>query len=353
MGKKNILIFVLFFSLLSIISNVECAEYNAMGSAVITHNDLRSADKRALENALINGIAKYFESTGSSENMPEITSEFIKFINSYKITERFINDYKVYYNVIVDIDQVSENDLGHFIEKITNSAVYFIKSNNPELLKINQNIFKDINKIFNEFSFSTTHEMEFYNNLSETPDIDELIGQFELSKATYLFYITIDISCSSVFEQSECKIKSNTQIYSKNERFPTIQAPLTKEKNEREDFFKDLFLNNLKNTLGYVRVNLIKLPENIIVDKTYEIKVKNYKKFATVQKIFNYLKGKEIISSFKPKTFTQKLITFKIVSTFDLVNIQNKLSPLTSKYNFSTRVDNESLIIDFKSDFIE
>ncbi len=340
-----IILFAVFIT-----STAYCAKYNAIGSAVIIHNDLRSADKKALQNALLNGIHKYFETVSSDENIPEITPEFIKFINSYKITERFISDFKVFYKVIVDIDQVSESDLGHFIKKITNSAIYYIKSNNKDYLRISPNMFKNINEIFNKYNFSTSHQDEFYNNLSDNPDIDELIKQFELSQASYLFYIILDISCDSVFEQAQCELKSNTQIFSKNEKFPTIQAPSKKMKDNSENFFTDLFYNNLESTINYIRKNIIKLPEAKITNKNYEFKVKNYKKFSTVQKIFNYLKGKEIISAFKPKAFTQKLIVFNVVSTFDLIKLQDKLSLIADTYNFHTYIDNGNLTIDFKKE---
>jgi hypothetical protein len=331
---------------------VNCAQYNAIGSAVIIHNDLRSADKLALQNALINSIRKYFESETTSENIPEITKEFIKFINSYKITERFISDYKVYYNITANIDQVSESDLGHFIDKITNSVVYFIKSDNKSLLEINPDMFKQINQIFDKFNFSTSHQIDFYNNLSENPDIDELIKQFELSQASYLFYIELNIFCSDS-EKTQCTLKSNTQIFSKNERFPTIQAPLTKEKDNNSLFFQNMFYDNLLNTLNYIRKNLIQLPNNEIVNKDYEIKIMNYKKFATVQKILNYLKGKEFITSFKPKAFTGKIIIFNIKSTFNLKKLQKKLSNISNKYTFTTSIDNNSLVINFKNPTFE
>jgi len=86
----NILIFFIFIFLFA--NNIIPAVFTGIGDAVIEDNNLKIAEIAAKNNAIENSIYNYLKSKISESNtIPEITSEFFKFLRSYKIISRNVS----------------------------------------------------------------------------------------------------------------------------------------------------------------------------------------------------------------------------------------------------------------------
>jgi hypothetical protein len=346
MYKKLLLVILLFFVFLN---TAFAVKIKASGKYVIENDNLRAADKLAKEDALLNALKTYFESTGGTSDIPEITTEFFKFIKSYKILERYVSDYTVYYTVEADVDEIAKSDLNHYLNSVSHSVVYYVKVNkDDDFSEISlKTVNRFINKTFEKYSFMTKYQESFDLALSEKPDFEEIIKQFSINRARFLFYIEISSSCENADSEVDCEVTTISRIYTKQKGFPVIKSPTyATGKNKKEALLKG-FDNNFENVLKYVRENFIPLPKINFEVKEIQVTVINYKRFTDIKKILNALKDKKIINSYSIKSYTSNNVVFVVKTTFDQTNLISKIKSLNKENKFSVQNQDSSILINF------
>lgn len=321
----------------------------ATGKFVIEKNNLREADKNAREEALLNALKTYFENSNDTSNMPEITTEFFKFIKSYKILERYVNNYTVYYTIEADIDEIAQNDLTHYLNSVSHSVVYILNTKNHETFKdIKHNTLdKVITDIFDSYSFSTKYQKTFQLKLSETPDLEEIMKQFSISKARYLYYIELEASCNEIDNQTSCNMNTISRIFTKEKNFTAIKAPSNTSSNNMTEALLTSFDKSINNTLKYVRENLIPLPEIKYEIQKISIIVINYKTFSSIKNTLKILKDKKIINNYNVQSYTSNKIIFNIETTFNQTQLISKIKSFNKNNDFSVENKETSIVMDF------
>lgn len=346
---KNKILSITFILLIVISNTCFAANIKSSGTAIIENNNLRKAQHQAQENALLNALKSYFETNEDPAEMPEVTIEFFKFIKSYKVLERYVSDFTVYYTIEADIDEVAKNDLTHYLNRITHSVIYFINNNDIEKVpEVSKSLVNKVTKnILSEYSFSSKYQDAFELKLSESPDFEEIIRHFGISKARHLFYIEINANCQNKEDMNNCNVSTVSRIFLKDRNFPAIKAPSSASASSIKEAFMTAYDKNLNNTLQYVRANLISLPELQTEVTDIKIEVINYKTFSSIQKIFNTLKRKRMINEFNIQSYTANKIIFNIESTFTQTKLISKLKTLIDKFEFSVMHKNNSILMDF------
>jgi len=344
---KKISILIVFMTLIAF--NVNAALITSKGSAVIEKGNVEKANNQALQNALINGIAQYYQQSDKT-NIPEITPEFFKFISYYRILDRKVENFEVKYKVELNLDEVAISDLKYFLNNFLHSAVYNInfQDNTTQngfisISDLNENI----SGIFEKYNFTTKHQEEFSLQIPQNPSFKDIITVFGSSRAKFLFFMKISTEYNKLDENYICKFTLLTNIYKKDNSFPEIKSVASSLKNTKEQAFIDAFEKSLNNTLKYVRKNLIKLPETNLPTQEYQIVAKSFPSLAKIQKFMQNLKDKRIILDFKVISYSQSDMQMEIFSKFSREDLISKLNLYKNKYNFLIDSSVNNIILTF------
>lgn len=344
---KEIVIIFLFMTLSAF--NVSAALIKSEGNAVIKKGNAEEANKQALQNALINGIAQYYQQSDKT-NIPEITPEFFKFISYYRILDRKVENFEVKYKVELNLDDVAISDFKYFLNNFVHSAVYNIKIQDNGVQKDfikKSDLNKNISGIFKKYNFTTKHQEEFSLQIPQEPTFKDVITIFGESRAKFLFSMNINTEYKKLDQNYICKLTLLTNIYKKDNSFPEIKSVASSLKNTKEQAFIDALGKSLNNTLNYVRKNLIKLPETKLETQEYQIVAKSFPSLAKIQKLMQNLKDKNIILDFKVISYSQSDMQMEIFSKFSREDLISKLNLYKDKYNFLIDSSVNNIIITF------
>ncbi len=348
-----ILVILMFFANIAFAVIIE-----SQGSAVIEEDNIEKADKLALQNALINGINKYYTDSGK-EDIPEITPEFFKFVNYYRILSRSVENYTVRYNIEVKLDEVAIDDLKYFLNNFVHSAIYYIdfQGHTPAFIEGEKQKISDLSKnivnIFNEYNFTTKYQQNFDVQLPENPEFQDIITLFGSSRAKYLFYFTVDTEINELDSNVLSRVILLTNIYKKSSKFKEIKSVASAIRNTKEESFNQAFKTSMTNTLKYVRQHLIKLPETNIPTKNIQLIAKGFDSVGNVQELMTDLKEKSIILDFKVLRYAKSNMQMEVLTKFSKKDFSDKLGSYSEKYNFSTDSSQDHIILNFsKADHI-
>lgn len=319
------------------------------GSAVIENGNVEKANNLALQNALMNGIAQYYQQSDKT-NIPEITPEFFKFISYYRILKRGVDNFEVKYEVELNLDEVAISDLKYFLNNFLHSAVYNIKiqDNTTQSDFVNSSYLNEnISGVFKEYNFTTKHQQEFSLQIPQDSSFKDLITVFGMSKAKFLFFMKVSTEYTKLDENYLCRLTLLTNIYKKDNSFPEIKSVASSLKNTKKEAFIDAFEKSLNNTLKYVRKNLIKLPETNLPTQEYQIVAKNFPSLGKIQKLMQSLKEKRIILDFKVISYSQSDMQMEIFSKFTRKDLINKINIYKDEYNFLTDISMNNIVLTF------
>ncbi|TYB91647.1 MAG: hypothetical protein FXF54_08215 [Kosmotoga sp.] len=344
---KKISILIVFLTLIAF--NADAALIKSKGRAVIEKGNVEEANNQALQNALLNGIAQYYQQSDKT-NIPEITPEFFKFISYYRILDRRVENFEVKYKVELNLDEVAISDLKYFLNNFLHSAVYNInfqdnttQSGFNSVSDLNDNI----SGIFEKYNFTTKHQQEFSLQIPQNPSFKDIITVFGSSRAKFLFSMNISTEYNKLDENYICKLTLLTNIYKKDNSFPEIKSVASSLKNTQKKAFIDAFKKSLNNTLKYVRKNLIKLPETNLPTQEYQVVAKSFPSLGKIQKLMQNLKDKGIIIDFKVISYSQSDMQMEIFSKFSREDLINKLNLYKDEYNFLTNTSVNNIVLNF------
>ncbi|MGA1862949.1 hypothetical protein OWM07_08695 [Deferribacter thermophilus] len=342
MKKLLVLILIIF----SFAASSFSATYESIGEAIIENNNLKVADKNALNNALISAIKKHFEYiTVDKSKIPEITSDFIRFIKSYKILDRYVKEYTVYYHLLVDVDEITVEDLPLFFNTLKQSIVFYsftpIENLNDE----------NINKTFEKYDLSLKYQGNFLFNLPANPTYDDILNEFTKNDAKYLLIINFKQIEDDSFNEI-CKTELSVDTFTKNRKFKTIKIISTKSnKADLDECLKDSYISSLDRALKYIKNNYIKLPTFEKNNQLITITFINFRNFTPIQNLLEELSNRRYITEYKVKSFSMDEAIFDVNSVFNTEDLIAKLKLLknSNKYNIINFAEGQ-IVIDFQND---
>lgn len=319
--------------------------YVIQGSATVPvmNGNIVNADADAREKAILAALNNYFDILKSNEpdkEIPDVTTEFFKFIKSYKIADRGYADDMVSYTILADVDDVALNDLMYFVKNIVNTTVYNITGIDPDTA-----VDTDIASSFHEYKFDTRHQSDFQASLRENSTEDERLNTFKEGQAQYFMEMSV---VREPDQENECSLVLTTKTFSKTKEFKTLKTKSSASSENEEECVQQALTLSLIKTLGFVRENFIPLPASEQVIKTFGITAVNYGNFAVPKKLMEELLTRSFIDSYKIKSFAGNTLEIDIKTYVDIDVLLKKLQSIESTYGFSAAKSSmENISLDF------
>ncbi|MDK2792078.1 MAG: hypothetical protein PWQ25_941 [Deferribacteres bacterium] len=339
MKYNLVVIFLLIFAVAGFSYTVK-----GSGKAVIVNDDLKSAENQAKNAALIDAIYNYFSNAHPEQNTPDINEEFFKFVQKYRILNRYVKDFTVFYDIEAEIDDVAVTDAKYFINKITHSVVYLIENEQIDA-EIKNKLKKILNEYLLSYNFSLQYQEDFEIITPENFSFEDKLANFGNNKSKYLFIISITPNITQLDSQYLCKLTTQLKIYSKKESLPLIKAETSSLGVSESEAIEIAFKKATENILKYVTSNLIKFEEIKSENINYNVTFLNFGNFSNLNKMLNFLKNKGFIESFTLKAYSRNQAAFDISSKFSPEKLSEKIVTYDNKVQIET--ENGDLIITF------
>jgi hypothetical protein len=319
--------------------------YVIQGQATVPVLDgkISSAENIAREKAMINALKNYFGRLKKSQpnrEIPDVTTEFFKFIKSYKITTREYKEDAVNYIILADVDDVALNDLMYFVKNIVNTMVYNIRG-------VRNDIEFDARLVdsFREYKFETKHQSDFQASLEEKANFSKRHSVFKESSSQYYMDMSAIVESAS---DNQCTVLLTTKTFSKTKEFKTLKTKSTSEGANDKECVQNAFNLSLLKTLSFVRQNFIPLAETKTVENTFNVIAENYSNFAAPKKLMDELKKRSFIKSYKIVNFAGNKLNIEVVTYVDIDVLIKKLQSIEDEYGFSANQgDSNNILLDF------
>jgi uncharacterized protein YozE (UPF0346 family) len=330
-------VFLLLFTVAAFASPI-----TGSGSSVIHEENVKLAEKKAHENALKDAVRNYFISSGKSST-PEITGEFFKFFNNYKIISKYVQDNTVFYNIVADIDELAVSNISYYIKDATNSAVFDINGNISQALK--SGFTKVAEGVLTSFNFTLSSNADFIADLPKNPQQEELINSFATTSAQFLINFTAN---SQIIEDS-CEIELLTKIFSRDKEYPLIKITTRSVETDTDACLADAFKSAVYSSTDYIRKNIVPMPAGAGTPTKYTVKAVNFSKFQDVQSFMDFLKRRAVFRDYTIKTFSLEEAVFEADTVFSKDSLIRNLQDLKEKYGYEARIDGSEVFLDFSS----
>lgn len=334
---------LIFIISLSFCFSANATVVSGSSTATVRGDNIKQADSSAKTGALINALYNYFskqqEMTPDAE-IPEITSEYFKFIKSYKIIERHYNKGAVHYSVIADIDKISLTDVSYMIKNVTSTAVFFVKNADNSVMD------DKIAEALKKNQFSTKYQSDFRGAVSVNPTQQELTDAFTNSNAQYFFELTADY----VSNGSSCTVGLNAKVYGKTKDYSPIKIngdSTSGNEVECQALAAGVAMTKL---LVFVRENYIPLPEKTKELNKITIIASNYSNFAAPKNIMEDMKKRTFVTNYAVKGFAEKSLEMEAEMYISPDMLLKKLQMLEKQYGFtSSKNADGNIVLDFTS----
>ncbi|ADR17970.1 hypothetical protein [Calditerrivibrio nitroreducens] len=332
--KKIALSFLLVFFTI----NLWAATSIGVGSSSMD-GGIRVADKRALNNALINAISSYYaESSDSGKN---ITIDHLKLIKKFRILERGVENGEVYYKVEAEFDEIGSVN---FATKVNpNTVVYYIKTD-TSLKEFKELFANDAKKILEGNNLSLKYQEDFIVNVDKSGNSEQAYAIFSITKSRYLMHTTLKIEKS----KTSNLLVSETYFYTKKDTYPVIRAEATVSKMNAEGI-GEAFNKVYQTTISYIISNFI---NNQITAEQHENRFDlvfiNFKSFNQVMGVMDYLRSKGFFTTVKVKSVVTGKAEFEMVTKSNLEAIKKVAEERLKDQPHNLSIEDNALILEFQ-----
>ncbi|MDY6821227.1 MAG: hypothetical protein SVN78_06365 [Deferribacterota bacterium] len=342
---SNILIILLFsFCCQNIYGKIVQGE----GFAVIHDGGMKIAEMKAKEVALKDGIFNYLkEKTPNTYNIPEITEEFFKFLKSYKITSRYVKDYKVYYSIRADIIDFSIEDIYYLIDKIMTPVVYIINIKGDSEGFAEKDLYEAVGNKLKSANLDIKYEKDYLFALNDNREFDNVITEFANSKGYYLFIISLDSDINIIDNESYCRLELITNIYTRSHKFNTIKVIVTDINEFSDRAFFSALNKALDKMIGYVSENIIKIKDVNREIFSYNILLSDYKKYADVYNFLDFLKNMGVVNDYGIDKYLGNSINLFVKTIYKREDFLDKLKNYRDRFNYEIGWDDKIINIRF------
>ena len=348
-------LFILFFLIISCYGYAQISKTIGLGEAIIENSNMKAAYKTAIQNALLDAIREYYVNASENGEIPDVTPEYIKFIKSYKITSRNIDDFKVFVSVEAYLDNVTIKDPKPFLTKRLDTIV-FMFSNLPEAVISDSEISKTMNNVLQAQNFSTMDQNNFAYLITDPENKPQIINAFNSVGAKYLLLFSFVLTYPEHLEKNQsiideptytCEITVNANLRSKQGKEKKITLSINSGNKDRTKCAKEAMNKGLISLVEYLRTNILLDEATISRIHSYQIKVINFKNMVNTNKFFESLKQKGFVNSYKVTSFASKEVLFNVETIFEPTILQQKITDAGLNQNIIVKNENNGLVLDF------
>ncbi len=334
------LILLIIFILCAVIS-AHASVVSGSSTVTVQNDNMKQAEISARNGALINALYNYFARQQESQpdmEIPEITSEYFKFIKSYKITDRHYSHGTITYSIIADVDKVTLSDVNYMIKSVVSSAVFLVTGVD------NSEMDEKIAESMKRNQFSTRYQSDFRAAIGVSPSADEALQAFSSVNAQYFFNITAE----PLYDQGKCTVALTAKIYGKAKDFGTLKTNGESSGDTDYDCAAEAAGQAMSKLLVYVRENFIPLPDQSKELNTITITASNYSNFAAPKNIMEDMKKRTFITSYNVKGFAGKTLEMDAQMYISPDMLLKKLKGFEKQYGFTaSKADGNNIILDF------
>lgn len=341
----TVVICALIFPLISYGESIE-----STGKAVIEKGDMRTAYKNALENALIGSVRSYYKSNLPSRSMPDISSEYIKFIKRYNILSRDVTDYTVSVRILTELDTVALKDAGVFINNPVNNAVFVFSGIADNILSTDKQSSLIDNALLSK-NFSTGEQRNFQYAITDMENRSQVLDAFKNFYSNYLFIFKFSPTFSDMKNSdNNCELVTTTEVISKDAQNRTLKIETGSAQTNQDRCISESMQKAVISTIDYIRINIIQEPDQNRILLSYKIKAINFKNMVGTNNFISALKQRGFITDYKATSFSGKEVIFQVSSYFNQQELSEKLKSVSSDdLNFTYYTDDNGIVLDFST----
>ncbi|GHU84285.1 hypothetical protein AGMMS49941_01520 [Deferribacterales bacterium] len=169
------------------------------------NGDLRSAQKRALNNALMGGLRLYVEGLRPAKPL-NIGEEHLTFIKSYAILSRTLSGDSVETTVRLNIDDAIGDEAANNMVSNTSQAV-FVVTGLPDYMKTDD-VRRALADIFRQYQYSTNDQIAFEQEVIDQENHSDLLSAFQSISAQYVY--NFHVKLTDLAAGSSCTLVADT-----------------------------------------------------------------------------------------------------------------------------------------------
>lgn len=318
------------------------------GESIIENGNMRTAYKKAVEEALMDAVREYYGNNSDNETeIPDITPEYVKFIKSYKITARNTDGYKIDVGVEASLDTVSLKDASRLLNRRLDTAVFAFTPIPGTGLAYSE-ISKIINNTLQSKNFSTMDQNTFAYVITDPNDTAGIIGAFGGVNSKYLFKFDFEAVFPEEVEGGNlCELTATTDIRIKRGEAKALKVETSSQNPNKKECFTEALTQAVSSTIDYVRANIIQEQSENSHVYSYEIKTINFKNMVSTNKFLIGLRQKGLVNSFRGISFASKENLFSVESLFDKETLVEKIKETGLDKNVGIAIGDKGLILDF------
>ncbi|MEF3255712.1 MAG: hypothetical protein K6348_09190 [Deferribacterales bacterium] len=337
----RIKLYILIF-LISLINSINCfsAVSTGTGYAPISGN-IRLADKVALNNAFIDAISNYYKEH-NPEMEEKVNKDFIKLITKYRILERGVKQYTVFYTVEVTFDETASLNIAT-TKSNPQTIVFFIKTDS-NISPFKDKLYDITIKHLEDNGFNIKYQTDFIISTDSKSDLDTSLSTFKLLKARYFIYLDLKIEKSKKVN----KLITTSSFFTQKDVYPQQKSEAILPKITEQTLIEN-FTSNLSNIIKNIKSNYIISTKNDVekVETIIDLVYINFKSFNEVMNVMDYLKSKGFFNTVKVKSFVTGKAEFEISTKSNIEIIKKAIEEQLKNINHDLQIEDNSIYIEF------
>jgi hypothetical protein len=300
-------------------------EIEFTGRATILKEDVRSAYKNSLNNALLGGIRRYMRPY-LQERGADITDDYIMFIDNYTILRREVVNNTVVTAVHMNINDMITEDMASYVTNQMNTAV-FIMSGLPEYVTENQ-IRPIVAKSLTDMQFSTNGQTQFEREIVDRKNRYDILNAFRSVSPQYLF--DFKFTLKSYKADESCTLQSESSYIPSGSIAPSpiLLTEVTIEDNNTAQCIREAVKTSVDTALAHMRDRLVPLPGEKPTLHEYVIEFHGVSAMRIINEIMETLEKRTYVTTYTMNTFFNDEADFTVSSYLPIQEFTDKINSL-------------------------
>ncbi len=330
-------------------TNAMAYDIQGTGDAVVVKGNYIAAIQNSLDNALLSSIRDYYR-TFMPNNTPDITTEYLKFVQSYKLISRFPVGAKIRTRVLATLDTNALQDATLLITDPKDTAVFTHKGLTEDNISLDR-LESIIASILIKNDFTLQHQDNFLYNINDSSSNAQVSAAFRNVDSKNMFRYTFKINHDAETfdnESHRCELQTTISVFNKGQRTQTIQLKTGSNKYNKNTCLRDSITEAVNKSTEYIRENLVARVEVEKTVHTYKLKAINFNNMIITNQLLSNLKERGFISNFKTSSFATNEVIFEVQTYFVEDTLVERLSNLSLDIGFMAEKYADGIILDFE-----
>ena len=320
MFKRTLFILAAFVVIFCEHADAGVVEYT--GRATIVNNDLRTAQRNSLQNALIGGLSQQIRSrTGRTG---AVTSDYMMFIKEYTILKRELVENVVITTVRINIDDMITQEIATQVAPRVNTAVFLV-TGLPQYIN-NATVRTNLSNIFNRKQFTTKEQIAFEQEIIDIKNRSDIDNALLAVGSQYLFELNFDVKSYVAGESCTVLVDAKYREASNLSRVHPIQhKEISIEDGDTTNCIYRAVNEAGETALNQVRQALIVSPGDPMVLHKYTVTTTGLIQLKEINDVINDLKKRKYLITSTMSEFSVGQAVFTVESYFSTQDLAGRI----------------------------